>query len=140
MCKEFPISMCTARGSQTMNTTTSKILRVEEFPERPVLPIFGRLRQCKEPLEPRGRCSPPKRRGSGEHVLSVRQSSCQGSHAWCNRNGWTCHRRCHLDGCGGDRWCDSRCHRWVFDGGSRGRGMLVEVFQNGLLICFLQAL
>jgi hypothetical protein len=140
MWKECPISMCTARGSQTMNTTTSKILRVEEFAERPVLPIFGRLGQCKEPLEPRGRCSPPKGRCSGEHILSVRQSSRQGSHAWCNRNGWSCHRRCHLDGCGGDRWCDSRCHGWVFDGGGRGRGVLVEVFQNGLLICFLQAL
>lgn len=138
--KEFPISMCTAWGAPTMNTTTSNILRVEELAERPVLPIFGRLRQCKEPLETRGCCSAPKRRSSGENVLLVSQCSLQGGHAWCNWNGWSCHRRYYLDRCCGNWWSDRRSNDRVFDGGGWGRGVFVEVLQDSLLVCFLQAL
>jgi hypothetical protein len=140
MWKGFPISMFTARGARTMNTTVSDILGVEELAERPILAIFGGLCQCKEPLEARGGCSAPKGGSSGEDVLLVRQCSLQGGHAWCNRNSWSCHRGHNLDRCCGN-WCrHRRSNGRVFDGGDWCRGVFVEVLQDSLLICFLQAL
>lgn len=134
--------LCALQEMQTMNNkheqnnNNKKSLSIEQLAKWPVLPIFGRLCQRKEPLEPCSGRAPPKRRGAGEHVLPVGQSSCQGSHAWCGRNGRGGDRCNVVGGWSGNWWCNCWSNGRVFDSGA----MLVEVLQYGLLVCFLQSL